>query len=214
MSFDTLAPYYRSMEFVTAGQLLQRCRKSFLAGTQSCHRALLLGEGPGRFLGELLRTNSRIKVTCVERSPRMIAAAMGQLKRNGLNAARVQFVQCDAMIWHPPPEKFDLVGTHFFLDCFQPDELERLVAKVGKATTANARWLITDFCVPPKGWRRWRARVALSLMYAFFRAVTGLSASHLTPADEFLHDAGFRLASRRRANFGFVHADLWMRNER
>jgi len=237
MSFDSLAPYYRGMEFVTAGGLLQRCRTAFLGGTHGCRRALLLGEGPGRFLAELLRANARVEVTCVERSPRMIEAARGELKRRGLDGSRVRFENCDVFAWQPlarpsailspsdgeragvrgipaSHEQFDLVATHFFLDCFRRDELERLVAKAGEATTPNACWLLTDFQVPPRGWQRWRARAVLALMYAFFRAVTGLSAARLTPADEFLEAAGFRLVERRLANFGLVHADLWRRDER
>jgi SAM-dependent methyltransferase len=236
MSFDTLAPYYRGMEFVTAGGLLQRCRTSFLGETKSCRRALLLGEGPGRFLVELLHTNPRVEVTCVERSARMIEAARAALDRRGLDHSRVRFENGDVLTWQPltsslspadgdraveglersilePCEKFDLIGTHFFLDCFRQDELASLVKKIARRAAPQAKWLLADFRVPPSGWRRWRARAVLALLYAFFRAVTGLSASRLTPADEFLKAAGFRLAGRRLANFGLVHADLWVRDE-
>lgn len=211
MSFDTLAPYYRGMEFVTAGGMLQRCRTSFLAETQNCRRALLLGEGPGRFLIELLRANPRVKVSCVERSPRMIEQAVRQLRRRGLNALRVEFHQCDALSWQPPGAEFDLVATHFFLDCFRRDELERLVAGVGRCATLDARWLVTDFRLPPRGWQRWRARAVLALMYAFFRVVTGLSASRLAPADDLMESAGFRRTRQNLANFGLVRAELWQR---
>ena len=72
--------------------------------------------------------------------------------------------------------------TNFFLDCFQHDELERLVAKVAASAADNARWLLVDFRLPECGWRKWRAKAVLALMYAFFRVTTGLSASRLTPA--------------------------------
>jgi SAM-dependent methyltransferase len=213
MSFDTLAPYYRGLELVTAGGILQRSRTSFLTETKSCRRALLLGEGPGRFLVELLQTNPRVEVTCVERSARMIDQSIRHLDCHGLNRSRVRFEQCDAISWQPPQATFDLVGTHFFLDCFRRDELEPLVAKIARGAAPEARWLLTDFRLPPSGWRRWRARAVLALLYAFFRGVTGLSASRLTPADEFLESAGFQLTGRRLANFGLVQADLWMRGE-
>ena len=210
MSFDTLAPYYRIMEWVTAGGVLQRCRTAFIAEASNSRRALLLGEGPGRFLGELLRTNPRVEVTCVERSPRMIAEA-----RRGLDAsqlARVQFVQADALTWQPPRCESDLVVTHFFLDCFRRDELQALVAKIAASATADARWLLADFREPETGWRRWRARAVLATMYGFFRLATALSASQLTPPGEFLRASGFRLTARRLANFGLAHSDLWQRN--
>ena len=214
MSFDTPAPIYRGMEAVTAGRIMQSCRTSFLAAAANCRRALLLGEGPGRFLVELLRAHPQLEITCVERSPRMIQVALRHLNRHGLNPARVRFVPADALAWQPPPEKFDLVATHFFLDCFRPAELASLVAKISACTTDGAHWLLADFRVPARGWRAWRARLILSLLYAFFRLTTGLSASRLTPPDPFLETAGFRLVERRLNNFGLIHSDLWSRRLR
>jgi len=210
MSFDTLAPYYRLMERVTAGGLLQRCRTSFLAEAGSSRHALLLGEGPGRFLEELLKTNRDIEVTCVERSPRMIAEAQRRLTPSELR--RVRFEATDALRWQPAPHQFDLVVTHFFLDCFRPEELSVLVEKLAGGATREARWLVADFREPETGWRRWRARAVLTLLYAFFRTVTGLSASRLTPPDEFLVKGGFRLSARKLGNFGLVYSDLWERS--
>ena len=212
MSFDTLAHYYRMMEWVTAGGVLQRCRTAFLAETTNSHRALLLGEGPGRFLVKLLRANPRVEITCVERSPRMIDEARRQLTEDEL--ARVRFEQVDALEWQPPRHEFDLVVTNFFLDCFRPEELQSLVAKVGASATMNALWLVADFREPERGWRRWRGRAVLGLMYAFFRFTTDLSAVRLTPPTGFLQAAGFRLVDQRLANFGLVHSDLWQRGER
>jgi len=212
MSFDTLAPYYRSMEFVMAGGVLQRSRTFFLVEAKNSQRALLLGEGPGRFMVELLRANPRVEITCVERSPRMIEEARSKLPESEI--VRVRFEQADALKWQPPHNEFDLVVTNFFLDCFQPEELERLVAKVSASATNKACWLLADFRLPDSGWRKWRGRAVLALMYAFFRFTTGLSASCLTPPTEFLEAAGFRLSGQRLANFGLVHSDLWLRGER
>jgi ubiquinone/menaquinone biosynthesis C-methylase UbiE len=209
MSFDKLAPYYRNMEFVLAGGVLQRCRTSFLTKTIDSRRALLLGEGPGRFLWELLRANPHVEVTCVERSPRMIAEARRKLTDSEL--PRVRFEQADALEWQPPSKTFDLVVTNFFLDCFRRDEVGELVAKISESATADARWLLADFRQPESGWRKWRAKAILALMYGFFRHATELSASRLTPPDEFLAARGFRLAARRLANFGLIHSDLWQR---
>ncbi len=197
-----------------AGQILQRGRIAFLAEATTSRRALLLGEGPGRFLVELLRANPHVHVTCVERSPRMIQAARAEMKRQGADAARATFLQQDALTWQPPHSAFDLVVTSFFLDCFRREELERLVSKVSVGATDQAGWLLTDFRQPDRGWRKWRAKLVLALMYAFFRFTTGLSASKLTPPDEFLEAARFRLVEQRLANFGLVHSDLWRRSQR
>lgn len=209
MSFDTLAPYYRIMELVLAGGVLQRCRTAFLAETANARRAVVLGEGPGRFLAELLRGNPGVQVTCVERSPRMIEAARKQL--NESERTRVRFEQADALEWQPPRREFDLVVTHFFLDCFCRDELAGLVVKLAASATTDARWLLADFREPEHGWQRWRAKAVLALMYGFFRWSAGLSASRLTPPDGFLKIGGFQLTARRLENFGLAHSDLWQR---
>jgi len=210
MSFDTLAPIYRGMEWILAGSLMQRCRVAFLPDVRSCRHALLLGEGPGRFVPELVRANPEVVVTCVERSPRMIDEAAARL--NEEQRSRVHFEQADALTWTTRESRFDLVVTHFFLDCFGPEQLEALITKISCGATDDARWLLADFREPEKGWRRWRAGLVLACMYAFFRFSTGLAASKLTPPDKFLAANGFELMNRRLANFGLIHSDLWARN--
>ncbi len=209
VSFDRLAPIYRAMEWVAAGRRMRHCRTAFLSRVQGCRRALLIGEGPGQFLVELLRTNPQVRVTCVERSSGMIQVARRRLGSG--DRGRVEFQCVDALHWSPPPGEFDLVATHFFFDCFQRPEVEALVTTLALGTSARALWLISDFQEPESGWRLQRARVVLAIMYAFFRVATGLPAKWLTPPDEALNRSGFRLVERRTANFGLLRADLWER---
>lgn len=211
VSFDRLAPYYRPMEAVAAGRIMQRCRTSFLAETIGRRRALLVGEGPGRFLIELLRATPRMEVTVLEQSPQMIRQAKSRLRKKGLDASRVEFQTVDALTWNPPVQGFDLIATHFFLDCFGPEELADLIGKLGQSATEDARWLLGDFCIPKRGWRRFRARVIHAAMYAFFRVATGLSAKRLTPPDRFMQRAGFQRMERRLFSLGLLHSDLWVR---
>lgn len=209
MSFDTLAPIYRPMEAILAGRVLQLARTCFLDAATPCRKALLLGEGAGRFLLELLQAHPRIEVTCVEQSHGMIRQTRALLERHGIPATRIHFEPVDALQWRPPHGNFDLVASHFFLDCFQPDEIHRLATLVARCTTADARWLLADFRVPDAGWRRLRARAIHRLMYAFFRTVTDLSAARLTPPDRYLSEAGFRLEARRLYSLGLLHSDCW-----
>jgi trans-aconitate methyltransferase len=212
MNFDRLAAHYHWMEKLFAGGLMQRCRTTFLARTKNCRRALLVGEGTGKFLVELLRFNPQIQIICVEHCEGMIEQTRERLAAEKLDGARVQFKQMDALDWTPPLEKFDLVVTNFFLDCFRAEQLQKLVPLLAASTTADAVWLLADFRVPESGWRRWRAKIMLAMLYAFFKLTTALSANRLTPPDKFLTNAGFRLVDRRLASFGFAHSDFWQRN--
>ena len=211
MSFDSLAPHYRWMEWLLAGRKLQRCRTTFLPGLPRPRHALLLGEGNGRFLPELLAAHPGAPVTCVDASAAMIERARARLRSRGINPEAVEFVQADVLAWSPPRAQYDLVVAHFFFDCFRRDQIERLVDGLDRATTPDAQWLLSDFCVPPAGLAKWRARWIVRSLYIFFRRVTGLAASHLIPAEEFLVPRGYILRERRLSEWGLLHADWWTR---
>lgn len=213
MNFDRLAPHYPWLEKVFAGELMQRCRTTFLGRVRHCRRALLVGEGTGKFLVALLQQNPDVKVTCIEHSGKMLAQIKRRLKRFPQGNRAVNFVQADALNWHPPAAQFDLIVTNFFLDCFPAGALRRLVASLAHSATADAVWLLADFRLPESGWRRWRAQGLLAGLYWFFRWFTALPAKRLTAPEPFLAEAGFFLAARRLASFGFAYSDCWQRTK-
>ncbi|HEY0456627.1 MAG TPA: class I SAM-dependent methyltransferase, partial [Verrucomicrobiae bacterium] len=75
MSFDAIAPHYRWMELLLAGAKLQRCRVAFLDKARRAENILLLGEGHGRFLSELLVANPSAHITCLDASAGMLKQA-------------------------------------------------------------------------------------------------------------------------------------------
>jgi SAM-dependent methyltransferase len=211
MSFNLLARPYRGMELFLAGNLLQHCRTAFLAEAASCESALLCGEGPGRYLVELAKANPRARVTCVDSSAGMIAMAKRHLRAAGLSQDRIEFEHGDLLAWRDFPGRFDWIATHFFLDCFTAGQLAEVIGRIATAARPDAGWVLSDFCVPGRGWRRWRAQAILRLAYLFFRLTTNLSTSRLIAPDAFLEAHGFRLCQRRIYNHGLLHADLWRR---
>ncbi len=207
--FDLLAPHYRWMEIVLAGEKLQRCRAAFLHSIPAPRRALLIGEGNGRFLTQLLRAWPDTQCICVDSSASMLEKARARIISAGLGVSNVQFTHADILEWTPPSGQFDLIISHFVLDCFRPEQLEGLVARLSKATAPDARWLIADFSEPPSGIAKWRARAILEAMYLFFGFATGLSADHLTVPDTILARSDFLLRERREFDWGLLHSDLW-----
>lgn len=208
--FDWLAPHYRWMECVLAGPKLQRCRTAFLHSIPAPCNALLLGEGNGRFLIELIRVFPNARFTCVDASARMLDRARARLRARGLDVAAGQFLRANILDWAPPSAQFDLIVSHFFLDCFRPAELEQLIPRLSSAAVPGARWLLADFRQPPSGPAKWRARAILESMYLFFRVAAGLSAARLTPPDALLERHGFTLRDRRLFEWGLLHSDLWI----
>ena len=214
MSFDLLAPHYRWMEWLLAGGKLQRCRTACLGSIPVPAKVLIYGEGNGRFLAALCRQFPEAEVTSVDASARMIELARRRLDRHGLQSAKVRFVHADALDWTPPATTYDLIVTHFFLDCFRLDQLRQLVPVIAGAAKPRAHWLLADFKTAGSGFRRRRSQFILALMYLFFRQAARLPARTLTPPDEFLLAAGFSRHQQVEMDWGMLHSDCWRRQAR
>ena len=210
MSFDRLAPHYRWIEWLFAGEKLQRCRTACLhLVVPAPRRVLLMGEGNGRSLVAMLRAFPEARFTCVDASARMLECARARLHAHGLRDHAVEFIHADIHEWPVPAQQFDLLVTHFFLDCFRADQLPEVVRTLTAAATPDARWPLADFRVPAAGFAKWRAQAILWSLYLFFRQTTRLPASRLTPPDPFLRQCGFALRERRLFEWGLLHSDLW-----
>jgi hypothetical protein len=213
MNFDRLAPHYRWIEALFAGGRLQRCRTSMLDAISAPKRVLIYGEGNGRFLVELMRRFPQAAVTVVEASAVMIDLARSRLQRDGLESAAVTFVQADALTWEPPASSFDLIVTCFFLDCFQEDQLQRLMPVIANSAISDAQWLLADFQIAPSGLRRVRSRVIVGLLYAFFRLTTRIAARELVDVQPYLRAVGFTRREHREFDHGLLFCDWWSRGE-
>ena len=210
MSFDSLAPYYRWMEAVGAGELLQRCRVRWLTEVKDAHRVLLAGEGNGRMLSACAHAMPESEFVVLDQSRAMLTQARRAWEKTG-QRQRVTFKQVDLREWASGPDRFDLVITNFVLDCFAPGELQQVINRIAAATTPQARWLNTDFTVPPRGWQRVRAQVGLKMAYRFFRWTTGISANRIVDPSAFLNAAGFGLSVREQFDHGLLYSELWER---
>ena len=150
------------------------------------------------------------RITYVDASRRMLELTRRDLVRNNLNGP-VEFTCADILQWTPEAAQYDLIATHFFLDCFRPDQICAIVKKLSQAAKPSASWLLSDFQIPRSGLSRWRARAIVRCMYTFFRAATKLPASGLSEADEYLEACGFNLRARSVSEWGLLRSDHWER---
>jgi ubiquinone/menaquinone biosynthesis C-methylase UbiE len=210
VSFDAIAPWYRALETVAFGSALQRARVAWLNEIGAPRRALIIGEGNGRFLGELLRTYPAVEVDCVDSSERMLALARQQIGEGGTDP-RVHFLHADIRSWTLPPATYDLIVTHFLLDCFCEDEIVKTVARLANAATANASWLLADFREPSANIARLHARAWLFAMYQFFRFTARIEAHELIDPSPFVGRHGFTLEGQRLFRGGMVKSEIWRR---
>jgi hypothetical protein len=212
MSFDGLAPFYRTMETLCAGRKLQKCRTAWLPEIPAPCSILLAGEGHGRSLEACRRQFPEAKIVAVDASAGMLEQARANLERKGLDSSKVEFVHANLLEWKPPREAFDLIVTHFFLDCFPEDQLAAVVSQLAAGARPDAHWLLADFQVAPSGAARWRSRCILAMLYAFFRLVTGLPASRLVCPEAALERAGFRRHRRRETEWKLLTSEWWQRD--
>lgn len=213
MSFDATAPWYRALETIAFGGVLQRARVAFLSEIDTPRRVLIVGEGNGRFLCELLRCHPNIAVDCVDGSERMLELARRRVERQIPDRAnRINFLHQDIASWSSPENQFDLIVTHFFLDCFPESRVVEIVAKLSRAVAANATWLLADFHIAAEGFARWRANLWLAAMYRFFRFTAGIEARELVDPSRSLLGERFSLARQHLFRNGMVKSELWRRN--
>ena len=206
MSFDRVAPFYRFLEISIFGEKLQKARLAFLRTIDPPRRVLIVGEGDGRFLREFRRVFPSCEVDCVEASARMIALAEARTDRDD-----VCFLHADILEWVPPAHRYDLVVTHFFLDCFDERRLAHVIESIASATEPHARWLIADFAVPRGKFAGFLGRALIALMYVFFRATTGIKTTRLVDPAPFLSAHGFRCCEERASSGGLIRSQLWRR---
>lgn len=210
MDCDPLASIYRSLEFIAFAKGLEEQRFRFLDKVRDARRALLLGEGDGRFALELAKRNIHVEIDCVDASGKMIELAKQRLRdANVPSPDRIRFEQCDARQggWHG--NSYDLVVTHFFLDCFSDAEVDTLIPAIRGACRPGAKWLVADFQEPEKGWRCRHARCWLATMYRFFRLTTGLQVQRLPDYRKALREAGFLMRDCRLTRAQLICSELW-----
>lgn len=208
-NFNPLARLYRWMEYASFGPWLWWCRCAYLADLRACRHALVLGEGDGRFTARLLKANPAIRVDAVDASPAMLRAL---LRRAGPGAARVQTRCADLRAWQPPAgaAQYDLIVTHFFLDCLTAEECAALAAKLCGAAAPHALWLVSEFAIPRAGPMRIIARAVVCGLYRAFGWMTGLPVRRLPQYAAALQAAGFALQKHRGSLGGLLTSQLWM----
>ncbi len=199
MNCDRIARCYRWFEYLGFGRALERRREAFLPDVSTAHRALVLGDGDGRALAALLAAAPDAKIDYVD-----VSACMLQLARQRAGSTRVTYRKDDALTTPLPSAEYDLIVTHFFLDCFDEEDQSRLVARIACAATPQARWLVSEFRKPG---------LLVSLLYLFFRAATGLETRQLVDHHPLFQHHGFRLQRNESAWRGLLASELWVHAE-
>ncbi len=203
-NFDRIAHPYRLLESLTLGSALQRCRQHFLPNLLHQRKALVLGDGDGRFLAQLLAQNPHLEAEAVDISPAMLHL----LRQNcAASQTRLKTHQTPAQTFQPTGP-YDLVVTHFFLDCLPQPELDALISRITPTLAPEALWLVSDFRIPP-GLLRLPAKLFVRALYLAFRILTNLRTTRLPNHARALTQAGFALRQHHHLLGGILTTELW-----
>lgn len=212
MNCDGVARWYRWLEYLAFGRALEKTRFEYLRTVARARRVLVLGDGDGRFLAALAAENRDCDIDSVDTSGEMLRLAGSRLKRARVSSLeRVHLHHADAREFQFPCDCYDLIATHFFLDCFKTEEIVHLISQIARAAAPQATWLISEFREPASGFGRYRARLTIWASYLFFRFAAGLQTRTLPDYRPVLIANGFRMCEFRLRSNGMLISELWRR---
>jgi SAM-dependent methyltransferase len=196
------------MEFLTFGSALHRRRCQFLSQTDSHRAVLIIGDGDGRFTADFLHCNQTAAVDSVECSQSMSRLAAARIARLPGGPLRVRQIQQDIRT-APLSGPYDLVITHFFLDCFTTEELEELIPRITAHLQPGGRWVISEFKIPSCGLRRQFGKLLVKALYFSFAMLTGLKTRQLPNYEHILESNGFSRTESQTGLAGMLVSEMW-----
>lgn len=207
--FDRVARLYRTMEFLSFGPMLERCRFSFLPEFVQSRRALILGDGDGRFCARLLAASPALHADAVDASPAMLRLLQQRVTRLGARQ-RITALCADIRTFQPAATGYDLVATHFFLDCLTASQTGDLIARVRPHLAPGTLWVVSEFQIPTDSpAKAWLARGTIAVLYAAFRLLTGLTVRQIPPWSDALVHSGFTRIAAHSWLGGLLVSELW-----
>ncbi|MCH6255820.1 class I SAM-dependent methyltransferase [Puniceicoccaceae bacterium K14] len=180
-SFDTIAPSYSFFEKFVFGNALQKARSFGLKSiNREITRALLVGDGNGRFAVKLMKAFPNCQVVSVDSSPRMLELSIIRInKEPAVNPANFTSITQDIRGIEFPENDFDFIGLHFILDCFSTKDCNALLRSANGWLNPLGFLSYADFEIPPKQPMRFISRSFIAFLYAAFKVTSNTQTRNL-----------------------------------
>jgi len=214
-NFNMIARPYQWLEYLSFGPLLERCRFRCLDQLAARRRALILGDGDGRFTARLLASNREIEAVAVDSSSEMLkllrrrVAGLGDWAAPRLRTWLGDALDFDALAL-PMKPPCDLIATHFFLDCLSDEEVCRLIGKLQPHLAPDAIWLVSEFAIPQSHGAGFAGRLLIASLYFAFGLIAGLKVRQLPDYAAALRAAEFILSDRKSYLGGILVSEVWI----
>ena len=183
---------YRWLEYMSFGPWLARCRSAQLTHLTSARRALLLGDGDGRFLARLLAANPTLTADVVDSSHAMLTL----LDRRLRSPASISAFTCTTPMRRNGIPQDPAISTSSFSSLlprlFFPSPAGTPVRRLLPHALPGARWVISEFAIPRNPVAAWLARGIIRGLYQAFGWITGLRVRALPDYAPSLRRRGLR----------------------
>lgn len=166
-NFNRIAPVYDALAQLVFGDKLKKVQQVYLDHLLMNDKVLIVGGGTGEIL-EWLPKEARVMVDYLELSSAMINKA----RKRKSQALETNFINGD-IVDHEG--KYDVIIASFFLDCFDQDDLEKVLHKLASLLKVEGKLLVTDFALTESQ----RDKLLQKVMHQFFKITANLRSDHL-----------------------------------
>jgi tRNA (cmo5U34)-methyltransferase len=196
--FDKIAPLYDKLARLVYGRAIVDAQVCFLDRIPCGADILIVGGGTGWLLTEIQKGQPDCTVCYVEASSEMILRA--RARKSTLPVHFISGTHRDI-----PVKKYDVIVTNFFLDVFSDDELKEVLDLLKNRIQPHGLWFVSDF-VDGSGWQK----ALLTIMYAFFKIVSGLGVNKLPAWKKSLSASGLKPIARLFFWRGFIESLVYI----
>ncbi|MCB1327159.1 MAG: class I SAM-dependent methyltransferase [Spirochaetales bacterium] len=207
--FDRLAPLY-DLGTLPLASYLRMARSELLKHIPAPRSVLAIGDGSGRGVADLLARGKPERVCLVDISEAMLERAHRRCAAIE-TGAKIEYVHADIReLKFDGSFAFDLVLTHFLLDCFENSQVRAIVERVSRVCTPNALWYASDFS-QCRGLAALPADAIVRMLYGFFRVTCGIDADQLPDYGTCFEKSGWHELQRQEYLQGWIFGALYAR---
>ncbi len=141
-NFDRVARLYEPIARIYSLGQIEASKASQLPFLQSGDRVLYAGVGSGEDAYQAAQRG--VELTCIDLSGRMLDRLRKRLDQSQLEG---ELIQGD-LLKHARPNYYDAVAANFFLNCFRPGPMRRMLRHLTSLVRPGGRLMIADIAVP------------------------------------------------------------------
>ena len=208
VNFSKLAPIYDllgSLAFV--GRLHRSQTHLIPLYPKQPKNILIMGGGTGKFLIELLKAITFENITYIDLSPKMITLARNKVSVSYPESlSKMHFICGDETTI--PKKSYDLIITHYFLDCFTETDFVKVAESLYDHLQATGTWSMVDFSNPQNNHIKGSI---IGFLYGFFRLTCQLNVKNIPDFDPWFEQ---KLGRRYDKEFigGLLKSTIYTKN--